>query len=185
MARATARQPFTGERFVLAAPRVRPVTDADMPFCWDMLYEAAIVSSALRGLPMADVLGRPGVTDRLSAWGRPGDLGCVAVTIDGAALGAAWQRLLAPTRPGLGERAPDDAPEITIAVRRGYRGLGVGSALLAALAGRAREAGWQRLAVSVDPQGGAVRFFRRHGFVAAGRRVGPLGVRELMIGEIG
>jgi len=70
-------------------------------------------------------------------------------------------------------------------VRRAHRGVGVGSTLLAGLAARAREAGYERLAASVDPLNGAARFFRRHGFVEAGRRVGSHGVRLLMIGEIG
>jgi len=181
----TARRPFTAERFLAAHPRVRATTDADLPFCWDMLYEAAIASPALRGLPMADVLARPGVAGHLTGWGRPGDIGLVAVGADGSPLGAAWQRLFAPPEQGPGIHAPAGVPELILAVRRAHRGAGVGSTLLAGLAARAREAGYERLAASVDPLNGSIKFFRRHGFVEAGRRVGPHGVRLLMIGEIG
>jgi GNAT superfamily N-acetyltransferase len=181
----TVRRPFTAEGFLAARPRVRAATDADLPFCWDMLYEAAIASPVLRGLPMADVLARPGVAGHLTGWGRPGDIGLVAVGADGSPVGAAWQRVFAPSEQGLGVQGPAGVPELTLAVRRAHRGAGVGSTLLAALAARARETGYERLSASVDPLNGAIKFFRRHGFVEAGRRVGPDGVRLLMLGEIG
>jgi GNAT superfamily N-acetyltransferase len=182
---AAVRWSFTAERFLAAAPRVRPTTDADLPFCWDMLYEAAIAAPMLRALPMADVLARPGIADHLAGWGRPGDIGLVAVGADGAPTGAAWLRVFTPSERGLALHAPSGIPELTVAVRRAHRGVGVGSALLAGLAECARDAGHERLAASVDPLGGAVKFLRRHGFVEAGRGVGPQGVRVLMLGEIG
>lgn len=182
---ATVQRPFTVERFLAASPRVRAATDADLPFCWDMLHEAAIASPIFRGRPMADVLARPGVASYLTGWGRPGDLGLVAVSADGTALGAVWQRVSGAAEPGAGIQAPAGVPELILAVRRAHRGVGVGSTLLAGLAARARAAGYERLAASVDPLGGSIRFFRRHGFVEAGRRVGPDGVRLLLIGEIG
>ncbi len=182
---AGARRPFTAERFLAVHPRVRPTTDADLPFCWDMLYEAAIASPVLRGLPMADVLARPGVAEYLTGWGRAGDIGIVAVGADGGPVGAAWLRVFGPSEQRLGLGAPAGVPEVTLAVRRAHRGVGVGSALLGAIAVRAREAGYQHLAAAVDPLNGAMKFFQRHGFVEAGRRVGTHGVRLLMIGEIG
>ncbi|HSE91788.1 MAG TPA: GNAT family N-acetyltransferase [Methylomirabilota bacterium] len=182
---AAARWPFAAERLLLAEPRVRPATDADLPFCWDMLHEVAIAAPLLRGLPMADVLARPGVASHLTGWGRAGDIGLVAVGPDGAPLGAAWHRVLTPSERGLGAPALAGVPELTMAVRRACRGVGVGSALLAGLAVRARQAGYERLAALVDPLNGAVKFFRRHGFVEAGRHVGVDGVRLLLIGEIG
>ncbi|MGH7392834.1 MAG: GNAT family N-acetyltransferase [Candidatus Rokuibacteriota bacterium] len=182
---ALARSPSGAERFLVAEPRVRPATDADLPFCWDMLHEAAIAAPLLRGLPMADVLARPGVASHLTGWGRAGDVGLVAVGGDGAPLGAAWHRVLAPSERELGAPALIRVPELTIAVRRPYRGTGVGSALLAALAVQARRAGYEHLAAFVDPLNGALKFFRRHGFVEAGRHVAADGVRLVMIGEIG
>ncbi len=182
---AAARRPFTAARMLVAEPRVRPATDADLPFCWDMLHEAALAAPMLRGLPMADVLARPGVASHLTGWGRAGDIGLIAVGTDDAPLGAAWQRLFTLSERGLGVSTPAGVPELTIAVRRAHRGFGVGSALLAGLAARAREAGYERLAALVDPLGGAVTFFRRHGFVVTGRHTGPDGVRLVMVGEIG
>jgi len=53
-----------------------------------------------------------------------------------------------------------------MAVRRETRGRGVGSRILLALAGRARELGYPLLALNAQTH--AVGFYERHGFVAEG-----------------
>jgi ribosomal protein S18 acetylase RimI-like enzyme len=62
--------------------------------------------------------------------------------------------------------------EIGMAVARDWRGRGVGSALLAAAIGWARERGLHKLSLSVFPHNSAgIALYRKFGFVEEGRRV--------------
>jgi ribosomal protein S18 acetylase RimI-like enzyme len=59
-----------------------------------------------------------------------------------------------------------------MAVAREWRGLGVGSALLAAAVERARAHGLHKLSLAVFPHNeAAIALYRRFGFVEEGRRV--------------
>jgi ribosomal protein S18 acetylase RimI-like enzyme len=62
--------------------------------------------------------------------------------------------------------------EIGMLVERGWRGRGVGSALLRAAAGLAREQGLHKLCLEVFAHNAAaIALYRRHGFAEEGRRV--------------
>ena len=106
----------------------------------------------------------------------------VALDDDGQPVGAAWWH---PRDRSL-VVAPDGAPvpEVVVAVAPVARGRGVGRCLLDALAARAAEFGYDRLALNVHIRNPAARLFSRVGFVVAGKGRGPLGVamvRELPV----
>jgi ribosomal protein S18 acetylase RimI-like enzyme len=62
--------------------------------------------------------------------------------------------------------------EIGMAVAREWRGLGVGSALMAAAIEWARETGLHKLSLSVWPYNtAAIALYRKYGFVEEGRRI--------------
>ena len=95
--------------------------------------------------------------------GRPGDAGVVAVTADGARLGAAWYRLFSAEEPGWGFIAVD-VPELAMGVVPEARGRGIGGALLDALLAVARDQGFRALSLAVDRQNPAHRLYERKGF---------------------
>jgi GNAT superfamily N-acetyltransferase len=80
-------------------------------------------------------------------------------------LGASWYRLFSPERHGYGFVSAD-VPEVALAVREGMRGRGVGTALLVALAERAREDGHRALSLSSDREGRPRRLYERQGYRA-------------------
>jgi len=99
----------------------------------------------------------------VKAWGRPGDTAVIAIE-EGFPVGAAWYRLFASDKPGFGF-VDERTPELAIAVVPNARGKGVGSKLLDALLGRARDAGFPAVSLSVDrANAGAIELYRRHGF---------------------
>jgi GNAT superfamily N-acetyltransferase len=130
------------------------------------LLSAAAVEAGLEplGAPTAE---RSPFGKYLAGWGRPGDAGVVARAVGGAPIGAAWYRLFPSAHPGYGFVAPD-VPELSIRLLAGYRGQGVGSALLAALRQLATEQGYRALSLSVDRGNPARRLYARHGFRDAG-----------------
>ena len=146
---------------------IRPVQTDDLPFLWDMFWEATAVDPALRALGRDAAFAIPQVRRYLDGWGRFGDAGVIAVDEAGRRLGAAWCRLYPTDAPGYGFVAPD-VPELSIGVVPEERGRGVGTALLDALAATAREHGHRALSLSVDRANPARRLYERHGFRDAG-----------------
>ena len=90
------------------------------------------------------------VAQWLDGWMRPGDLGIIATTTDGAPLGAAWCRRFDASNYGF---VDDATPILAIAVDEPHRNRGLGSALLTALATAARQTGVPALRVAMAPNG--------------------------------
>jgi ribosomal protein S18 acetylase RimI-like enzyme len=146
---------------------IRLAEPEDVPFLWDMGWEATAVDTGMRALGRAAAFAKPHVRRYLDGWGRPGDAAVVALDTDGRRLGAAWYRLFPAEDPGWGFVATD-VPELSIGVVTEARGRGVGSALLDALLARAREQGYRAVSLSVDRQNPACRLYERKGFREAG-----------------
>jgi len=133
----------------------------DVRFLRDMLHHAYYWKER------APDTGPGPVALYVKAWGRPGDTAVIAID-GGFPVGAAWYRLFDGERPGYGF-VDERTPELAIAVVPSARGKGVGSALLDALLGRARSAGYPSISLSVDRNNaGAIELYERHGFARVG-----------------
>jgi ribosomal protein S18 acetylase RimI-like enzyme len=102
------------------------------------------------------------VSRYVRGWGRPGDTAVIALE-GGFPVGAAWYRVFGPEEPGYGF-VDERTPELAIAVVPSKRGHGVGDEMLKELLGKAREAGYERLSLSVEPGNPARKLYERHGF---------------------
>lgn len=143
---------------------IRRAGPDDAPFLAQMVVEA------VNWLPGRDwsrerILSDPSLAHYVSGWMRPDDLGLVAVDAAGQPVGAAWLRYLTAADPGFGYVA-DDVPELTIGVVPGWRGQGVGRALLRELLAGAREAGVRAVSLSVERANFAARLYAAEGFRA-------------------
>ena len=139
----------------------------DLPFLWEMLFEAAAVSETVRALGKEQALLLPEVRKYLEGWGRAGDEAVIAFARGGQRVGAAWARCFSAERRGFGFVAPE-VPELSVAVIQGMRGQGVGGALIKELMRRVRAAGYKAISLSVDRQNRAVTLYHRLGFQDAG-----------------
>jgi len=143
------------------AVRVRPAGPADGDFLAEMLVAAFFWRSAGPQGDVQSALGRPEVAHYVRGWPRVGDLGVVAQ--DGPPVGAAWLRLLPEHDRGYGF-VDAETPELSIGVVPTHRGRGIGSLLLVALVGSAREQRHETLSLSVEPDNPARRLYERCGF---------------------
>ncbi len=145
---------------------IRPLTDDDLPFLRRMLDAAAFWRPpSLRwrvATPMLRILVRRYLALYHAGWGRPGDVGFVA-EIDGVPAGAVWYRFFTEESHGDGY-IDERTPELAIAVVDGYRGRGIGRALLEAIAAAARERGVERIGLSVDHDNPAKRLYASVGY---------------------
>jgi GNAT superfamily N-acetyltransferase len=98
----------------------------------------------------------------VAGWGRRGDASVVALE-GGFPVGAAWYRLFDRDEPGFGF-VDEQTPEVSIAVVPSRRGHGIGSELLDALVGLAREQGYASLSLTVADDSPAMHVFQKQGF---------------------
>src|SRR5205814_1012744 len=73
---------------------IRPLTAADEPLLWEMLYQA-LQTSEPDMAPSRDIVRRPEFARYVEGWGREGDTGFVAFDAEkkDELLGAVWFRL--------------------------------------------------------------------------------------------
>ncbi len=131
---------------------LRPLTAADGPILWEMLY-LALHGPETNPPPPPEIVHRPEYSRYAEEWGREGDRGFVAHDQrDGTLLGAVWFR----------SPEGEAVPELAFAVRPGHRKRGIGAALLTQWV----RANPQQDAISlrVGPSSPAVRLYERFGF---------------------
>ena len=146
----------------IAAVTLRPATHSadDERFLWEMLLHAAHAGDEVA--TPDDLKAIPELARYVEGWGRPGDVGVIALAGD-RPVGAAWVRRLVGEGRGYGW-VDDAVPELAIAVEPGREGQGVGSALLRRLlddlAGSV-----PAVSLSVRADNPARRLYARMGFV--------------------
>lgn len=164
---------------------IRAAEAADLDFLERMLL-AAFNWNDRDDVDPAEVLADPAVSHYVSGWPKTGEIGVIAVDDSAvgsgraaseqdpeadARLGAAWLRFLPADDPGYGYVAAD-VPELSIAVRAGARGHGVGRALMAGLLDAARQAAIRKVSLSVEDGNVARRLYESVGFIPVGRNGG-------------
>lgn len=136
-------------------------------FLWKMLHEAVHWGPDFSGPkpPPEELFAEPRLRRYLADWGRQDDFALVARDERGRKLGAAWYRLFPESEPGYGF-VDAATPEIAIAVAPGWRGAGVGEALLRALMDAAHSNSFDAISLSVQKSNtAAARLYEKSGFV--------------------
>ena len=95
--------------------KIRPATSEDIPILSDMLFEAGAVSEKIREMGKEKALTLPAMIYFLENFGRRGDFGFIAETVDKMLVGAVWARLFPAADKGYGFVSPE-IPELAIAV---------------------------------------------------------------------
>ena len=139
----------------------RPLVPTDQPTLWRLLHLAIHAPIGAAPIPPEIVYTAP-LCHYAKEWGRPGDIGFVALH-SAKIVGAAWLRLLRGDERGFGF-VDDRTPELAMAVLPEHRGQGIGSNLLAKLLTGASSSHYDAVCLSVDPDNPAQRLYRRFGF---------------------
>jgi len=152
---------------------IRPVTAADEPLLWQLLYYAAHMHEE-EGKTVNDAKQNSTLALYVTEWGRPGDLGFVAAQpATGEAMGAAWLRLHQGAQKAYSQ-TDDATPELAIAVLPAYLNQGLGTALLQQVITAARPH-YPAIALSVRAENPAYRLYQRLGFVTVKEIVNRVG----------
>ncbi len=136
---------------------IRPLTAADEPILWEMLYQAL---QTAEGAPPRDIVRQPQFARHAEGWGRVGDTGFVAYDVKqkDKLLGAVWLRL------ATGDQRDETkaTPELAFAVKSGLRRHGIGAALLTQLVKASPQL--STISISAPANNPAVRLYERFGF---------------------
>lgn len=154
---------------------IRAITEQDIPFLWDMLYES-IYTPLGQESASRDILKHPAISKYVEGWGRVGDTGYIAVNELGQSIGSITIRYFNRDNKGYGY-VNDETPELGMAIRSEYRGRGIGTELLKTLLEHAKIKGIKTISLSVDPNNLAMKIYKRFGF----REVGMEGTSITMI----
>ena len=143
-------------------PLIRPLTPSDQTFLWEALH-VALWDPPPAPLRPREILQDPHVRIYAEDWGRPGDLGMVAVESEQASpVGACWMRLL---QGGVGFGYVDDTtPQLGIAVMPGFQRRGLGRRLMVEALAAARAEGIRQIALTVHPENPARYLYESCGF---------------------
>lgn len=149
---------------------IRPLTPADEPFLWEILYHALYVPAGQPPFPRG-IVNEPKIRRYVEGWGREDDYGLLAL-VEGKPAGAVWLRLFAGEQRGYGY-VDDRTPELSIAILPDYRGQGIGTMLISRLLETAQTQSAQ-ISLSVSADNPAVRLYERVGFERVGSAGGSL-----------
>ena len=143
---------------------IRQIRRDEWPLLEDFLYEAIFVPEGFEGeVPRSVIYEDPKCRAAFEGFGsRPDDRGIVA-ECGGAVVGACWVR----TTDEYGH-VDDQTPSFSISLTEPFRGHGMGSAMMGAMLGELRDAGYARASLSVQKLNPALRLYERLGFRIVG-----------------
>lgn len=141
-------------------------TKEDIPFLWDMLYEAIYVNDK-EEKPPRSIVNNPELAKYVENWGRAGDFALIAKDEHNQNLGAVWIRLFDESNKTYGY-IDSSTPILSMAILPEFRGKGIGSKLLNKICSQASINGYKAISLSVDPANKALTLYERVGFVKVG-----------------
>lgn len=138
--------------------KIRELLPSEYDQLDDFLYEAVFTAPG-EPRPPRDIVGEPGLRAYVEGFGsHAGDV-AVCAEKDGELVGVAWARRMRGYA-----FVDDEVPELAVAVLPGWRGRGIGTALVRELVARCASVGAPALSLSVQRANPARRLYERLGF---------------------
>ncbi len=146
--------------------RIRPIEETEYPVLEDFLYEAIFIPEGVSA-PPRDIIRLPELQVYIAGFGKKEGDRCLAAEVKENAedspgrriVGAVWVRVMDDYGHVDGE-----TPSLAISLYPGYRGLGIGTALMREMLGLLKAAGCRQVSLSVQKANYAARMYRKLGF---------------------
>jgi ribosomal protein S18 acetylase RimI-like enzyme len=124
----------------------------------EFLYEAIFVPEGVDP-PERSILDQPELAVYCEGFGGGRADNCLVAEADGRPVGAVWSRIMHDYG-----HVDDETPSLAISLYPGYRGLGIGTALMREMLGLLKAAGCRQVSLSVQKANYAARMYRKLGF---------------------
>ena len=144
--------------------KIRRIRADEWPLLEDFLYEAIYVPEGFEGeLSRSLMYDDPKCRAAFEGFGTLPDDRAVVAEVAGEVVGACWVR----TTDEYGH-IDDETPSFSISLYKQHRGQGLGTAMMRAMLGELRDAGYARASLSVQKENPALRLYERMGFRIVG-----------------
>ena len=146
----------------MSAVQYRVLQVREEYFLKEMLYEALFVPDGQKPFHPS-ILENPNIRKYISNWGRDdNDIAIVAMRQD-QLIGAIWGRSFKLSNSGYGY-VDDHTPEISMAVKEGFRNMGIGNQLLSKIEEAYFNLSVRQLSLSVDIRNRAIHLYKRRNY---------------------
>lgn len=143
---------------------IRSMRENEWPLLEEFLYQAIYVPEGFEGeVPRSVISDDPKCRAAYEGFGELPDDRALVAEVDGEIVGACWVR----TTDEYGH-IDDATPSFSISLLEGYRGRGMGSALMTRMLDELQAAGYARASLSVQKENPALRLYERLGFRIVG-----------------
>lgn len=137
---------------------IRPLRQDEYPLLDSFLYEAIFIPEGVAAPPRS-ITALPELQLYISDFGSGRADFCLLAEVDGAAVGAVWTRLMHDYG-----YVDDETPSLSIAVKKEFRALGIGTALMRGIFTLLQAEGFVRLSLSVQKANYAAAWYQHLGF---------------------
>ena len=138
-----------------------PLEDTTTAFFHELFHSSLYKPPGEPQIPF-ERIRQPDLRRYYEYWGKDDDLGFIILR-DGEEIGGIWSRKFSEEFPGYGFVSADVA-ELGIAIKKEYRGNGVGGKLMEHFLDALRERGDKQVSLSVNGDNHAAQWYQRMGF---------------------
>lgn len=137
---------------------IREIQKQEYPLLDDFLYEAIFVPEGFEPPPKT-IISSPGLQVYIEHFGGSKDDRGLVAEVDGKIVGAVWVRIMNDHG-----HIDDETPSLAISLYKGYRGFGIGTAMMNEILSLLRSHGYKQVSLSVQKANHAVKLYRKVGF---------------------
>ncbi|MEM6806102.1 MAG: GNAT family N-acetyltransferase [Bacteroidota bacterium] len=139
----------------------RALVPSDLLFLKEMFFISLFAVPEEEAFPK-DIIEKPHLARYHEHWGKAGDIGIIAMQ-GMEEIGAVWARFFEADAPGYGF-VKEEAPELGIAIKKAFRGQGLGRKLMEILFEKLREKSVPAVSLSTDSRNPAMYLYQKLGF---------------------
>lgn len=137
---------------------IREIRHNEIMLLTDFLYEA-IFQKDTNNLVPRTIIQRPELWIYIDEFGSQKDDHCLVAQLDNRIVGAVWVRCI-----NAFGHIDDSVPEFAVSVYPGYRGKGIGTALMKDMLSYLKEKGYSCASLAVQKDNYAVKMYKSVGF---------------------
>lgn len=138
--------------------KIRKMDPSEYELLSDFLYEAIFQRDENNRLPR-EIIQEPELRIYIEDFGEKKHDHCLCAVADDVIVGAVWTRII----KGYGS-VDDSIPEFAVSIRRGFRGNGIGTALMEQMIELLKREGCEKASLAVQKDNYAVRMYQKTGF---------------------
>lgn len=138
--------------------KIRPILEGEGRLLKEFLYEAIFVPEGVPAPPKS-IINQPELQVYIADFGREKDDIGLITEVDKKAVGAVWVRIMEDYG-----HINNDTPSFAISLYKGYRGFGIGTALMKEMLCILKNRGYKQASLAVQKANYAVRMYLKTGF---------------------